>query len=200
VSSPTCITIPNSEGVAGSSCIATITYTPAANYNGPDSFTFKANDGALYSNIATVSITVQPVNDAPVADNDTAITDEDNPVLVTLHATDIDSGGLTFSILMGPSKGSLGSISSPSCASVPNGTGTPGVNCTATVTYTPGLNYGGSDSFIFKVNDGSLDSNFATVALTVNAVNDAPVAANDFYATDKDTLLSVAAPDARAGS
>jgi RHS repeat-associated protein len=194
VSSPSCITIPNSEGVAGSSCTATVTYIPAANYNGPDSFTFKANDSALDSNIATVSITVQPVNDAPVASNDTAITNEDNPVLVTLRATDIDSSSLTFSIVGVPSNGVLGPIGPASCSSVPNGTGTPGVNCIATVTYTPSPNYGGSDSVTFKVNDGSLDSNIATVGITVSSVNDASVAANDFYATDKDTPLSIGAP------
>src|SRR5215813_11138564 len=194
VSSPSCLTIPNSEGVAGSSCTATAIYTPAANYNGPDAFTFRTNDGALDSNIATASITVQPVNDAPVATNGLATTNEHSAVLVTLSATDIDSNTLTFSIVTTTSNGSLGSISSPSCASESNGTGTPGVNCTATVAYSPGLNYSGSDSFTFKVNDGSLDSNVATVALTVNGVNDAPLAANDFYSTDKDTPLNIGAP------
>src|SRR5215813_2807042 len=194
VSSPSCLTIPNSEGVAGSSCTATAIYTPAANYNGPDAFTFRTNDGALDSNIATASITVQPVNDAPVATNGLATTNEHSAVLVTLSATDIDSNTLTFSIVTTTSNGSLGSISSPSCASESNGTGTPGVNCTATVAYSPGLNYSGSDSFTFKVNDGSLDSNVATVALTVNGVNDAPLAANDFYSTDKDTPLNIGVP------
>ena len=52
-----------------------LTYTPAANYNGPDSFTFKANDGSADSNVATVSITVTPVNDAPVAFGQTVVTD-----------------------------------------------------------------------------------------------------------------------------
>ena len=53
------------------------TYTPEANYNGPDSFTFRANDGQVDSNIATVSITVTAVNDAPVANSQSVTVDED---------------------------------------------------------------------------------------------------------------------------
>src|SRR5262249_57269717 len=55
------------------------TYTPNADYNGPDSFAYRANDGAADSNVATVSIAVVPVNDAPVAQNDAAATSEDTP-------------------------------------------------------------------------------------------------------------------------
>ena len=117
VSAPNCVAIGS-----GSNCIATVTFTPAANYNGPDGFTFKANDGALDSNLATVSITVLPVNDAPVASNGTTQTNEDNPTLITLSGTDIDSDGLTFSIVNAPSSGSLGTIAAPSCIAVPNNT------------------------------------------------------------------------------
>ena len=53
------------------------TYTPAANFNGPDSFTYKAKDAALESNVATVTITVSPVNDAPVATDQAVVTEED---------------------------------------------------------------------------------------------------------------------------
>ncbi len=179
---------------SGSNCTATVSYTPIANYNGPDSFTFKANDGALDSNVAIISITVQPVNDAPVANSGTAMAAEDNPVLITLSASDIDSGNLTFTLVIGPSNGNLGPISSPTCASVPSGTGTPGSNCTATVSYASNANFSGADSFTFKVNDGSLDSNVATVNVAVNAVNDMPVAANDFYSAAKDTVFNIAAP------
>src|SRR5262249_59396928 len=69
---------------------ATRTYTPNPGYVGPDSFTFKANDGALDSNIATVSITVQAVNHAPVATDGTLTTNEDAAKDVTLQATDPD--------------------------------------------------------------------------------------------------------------
>src|SRR5207248_1734970 len=140
------------------------TYTPAANYNGGDSFTYKANDGALNSNVATVSITVTAVNDAPV----------DTAKAITLTASDVDGDALTYSIVSGPSHGSLS-------GAAPN------------VTYTPAANYNGPDSFTFKANDGTVDSAAATINITVTAVNDAPVAANDAYSTNEDTALSVAA-------
>src|SRR5207245_2366312 len=144
-------------------------------YNGPDSFTFKANDGELDSNIATVSITVTAVNDAPVASNQAVVTDEDTAKAITLGATDVEGSPLTYAIVTAPAHGTLS-------GTAPN------------LTYTPAANYNGSDSFTFKANDGSLDSNVATVTITVAAVNDAPVAANDSYTTDEDTALTVAAP------
>ena len=98
------------------------TYTPNANFHGSDSFTYQANDGLVGSNVATVSITVTPVNDAPVAADAAKTTDEDVPVDVTLSATDVDLDALTFSIVSSPANGTLGSISRPVC---------PAATCTA---------------------------------------------------------------------
>ncbi len=156
-------------------------YSPDANYNGPDSFTYKANDGSLDSNVATVSITVDAVNDAPVAANDSYNTNEDTTLNVPASGvlgndTDIDSGTLTSVLVSGPAHGSLT------------------LNANGSFSYSPDANYNGPDSFTYKANDGSLDSNVATVNLTINAVNDAPVAANDAYSTDEDTTLNVSAP------
>ena len=125
-----------------------VTYTPAANYNGPDSFTFKANDGALDSNIATVSITVTPVNDAPVANAQSVTTQQEIAKAITLTATDVDGDKLTYSIVANPAHGTL-------TGTAPN------------VTYTPALGYVGADSFTFKANDATLASNIATVAINV---------------------------------
>jgi hypothetical protein len=136
-----------------------LTYTPAANYNGPDSFTFTASDGAAGSNVATVSITVAPVNDAPIANSQGVSTNEDTALPITLGVSDGDSAPLTVSVMAGPSHGTLS-------GTAPN------------LTYTPAANYNGADSFTFKANDGALDSNVATVSITVNAVNDPPVADN----------------------
>ena len=72
--------------------------------------------------------------------------------------------------------------------------GTLALNADGSFTYTPAANYNGPDSFTYKANDGTADSNTATVTITVNAVNDAPVATADSYSTDEDTPLSVGAP------
>src|SRR5205085_2753274 len=77
-------------------------FTPAPNYNGPASFTFKVNDGILNSNIATVSITVAPVNDAPVAMNGTLTTACRITATGTLVASDIDNSNLAYSIVAPP--------------------------------------------------------------------------------------------------
>jgi CSLREA domain-containing protein len=156
-------------------------YTPSANYNGADSFTYKANDGQLDSNVATVKITINPVNDAPVAANDSYTTDEDTALTVNTpgvlgNDTDVDGDPLTAVLVAGPAHGSLA------------------LNSDGSFKYTPAANYNGADSFTYKANDGQLDSNVATVKITINPVNDAPVAADDSYSTDEDTMLTVNAP------
>src|SRR5262249_28533745 len=140
----------------------TFSYTPAANFNGTDSFTYRASDGSLTGGLATVTITVRPVNDAPVVRDASVTTPEDTPPPGPLASTaaDVDADPLTFAVVSGPSHGAL--------ALNPNGG----------YTYTPLPNYFGPDSFVFKANDGTADSNLATVTVIVTSVNDAPVAAN----------------------
>jgi gliding motility-associated-like protein len=135
---------------------ANLIYTPVAGYSGSDSFTFKANDGTTDSNLATVSIIVTPVNDAPMTSNQMLITPEDIAKDIVLMATDVDGDILSYLILTQPTHGTL------------TGTG-------ASLTYTPSLNYFGSDSFTFSANDGSTDSNIATISLDVTPVNDPPI-------------------------
>src|SRR5207249_6367674 len=119
-----------------------------ANYNGPASFTFKANDGSLDSNIATVTITVTAVNDAPVAQDGTLTTAEDTAATGTLVASDVDSATLTYSLVS--TAGSHGTVTITNAS-------------TGAYTYTPAANYNGPASFTFKASDGSLASNVATV-------------------------------------
>ena len=137
-------------------------YTPEANYHGTDSFTYRVSNGQFESNIATVSLTIAAVNDAPLASNATVTVIEDGSSLIGLVAlasdVDSDSTSLVASIVAAPLHGQVA------------------VNADGSFSYTAAPNYNGSDSFTYMVNDGELDSNIATVTLTVTAANDAPVA------------------------
>ncbi len=138
----------------------TATYTPNANENGIDTFTFQVSDGEL-TDTAVVNVTITAVNDAPEATEGlTLTTDEDTDGTAELTATDADGDTLTYSIVAGEGQA--------------NGTAT--VSGT-TVTYTPNANVSGTDSFTFKVADAT-DEDTATVAVTINAVNDDPVASD----------------------
>src|SRR5882724_3172895 len=153
----------------------TLTYTPAANYNGPDTISYTANDGTVDSNVATVAVTVTPVNDPPVAvDDDPVTTAEDTAVIVTVlgNDTDVDGDALT--------------VSSASALH-----GTVVINDDGTLTYTPAANYNGPDTISYTANDGTVDSNVATVAVTVTPVNDPPVAVDDSVTTAEDTPILV---------
>ena len=147
-------------------------YRPSADYNGSDSFTFRANDGTANSNTATVSITITPVNDAPVAVSGSAVTSEGAPVSITLSASDKDSGSLTYAVVNTPGRGTLS-------GTAPN------------LIYTPSADYNGSDSFTFRANDGTANSNTATVSITITPVNDAPVAVSGSAVTAEDALVSI---------
>ena len=135
------------------------TYTPSLNATGTDSFTFKANDGLLDSNVATVVVSITPVNDAPVAVNGTAAVLAGSTVTGTSIATDLDSPTLTYALVTNGAKG-VATINA----------------ATGAYTYTANQNAGGTDTFRFKANDGSLDSNMATITVTITPVNFAPVA------------------------
>ncbi len=159
----------------------TFTYTPAANYNGTDSFTYVVNDGQLDSAPKTVTLTITPVNDAPVAPTAilTYTTAEDtvlNGTGLLIGATDVENDPLTAKLATGgaPAHGSVV------------------INANGTFTYTPAANYNGTDSFTYVVNDGQLDSAPKTVTLTITPVNDAPVAPTAIltYTTAEDTVLN----------
>ena len=153
-------------------------YSPSLDFEGVDSFTYNATDGTSTSVPATVSITVGGENDAPVAFDDTYATDEDEPLNVAaqgvlMNDTDTENDPLTSLLVDGPSNGQVI------------------MGSDGNFTYTPEADFNGVDSFTYKANDESADSNVATVRITVNPVNDAPVAVIDSYVTDDDIPLVV---------
>lgn len=161
-----------------------VTYTPDANFHGSDSFSFRVSDGSLFSSPATVSVTVAPVNDRPVADRISITTDEDMSKWVMLSGSDVDGDVLTFIVVSSPLHGSLS-------GEVPG------------VTYTPLPNYFGSDLFMYRVSDGIAYSIETEVNITINPVNDPPVlAAIGNRSTDEDTplVLNLSSTDVDGGS
>jgi len=153
-----------------------VRYTPTANYNGDDSFTFTVSttSPAATSSAGTVSITVNAQNDAPVASNVSVTTDEDTAKVITLSGSDpVEESTVTYHKVTDPSNGSVGNITNNS------------------ITYTPNSNYNGADSFTYKVNDGNLDSNIATVSITVDPVADNPTATLADFSVNEDTSITV---------
>jgi VCBS repeat-containing protein len=152
------------QGAHGSVAIngdGTVTYTPNANFNGDDSFSYAVSDGKAESAYATVRVTITPVNDDPTANPDTATTNEDSPVDIPVLTNDTDVDGISLSVV-----------------SVTNGLhGSTSVNPDGTVRYTPVLNYNGADSFTYTISDGAGGSATGTVSVTVTPVNDAPTIA-----------------------
>jgi len=159
-------------------------YMPNPDFNGVDSFTYQAQDTGLapLSNVAKVTITVTPVNDAPVAASDAYSVDEDDALSVAalngVLANDSDAEGDSFTAVQ------VAGTSSGTVSLKPNGS----------FTYTPDANFNGVDSFTYQAKGPGLAlSNVATVTITVNPVNDAPVAGDDAYSVDEDNLLTVSA-------
>jgi VCBS repeat-containing protein len=136
---------------------------------GIDSFTFKVNDGALDSVSAKIQVKVTAVNDIPTADDQNLSTLEDTNLDITLTGMDIDGDLLTYILLNMVTEPAHGTLT---------GTG-------SNLHYLPDLNYVGSDSFAFVVNDGIVDSEPAVIMINVIAVNDAPVADNDSFSVEE---------------
>ncbi|TYQ12629.1 UNVERIFIED_ORG: VCBS repeat-containing protein, partial [Zoogloea ramigera] len=157
----------------------TYTYTAAANYNGADSFTYTVSDGNGGSNTYTVAITVSPVNDAPVAGNDSITTAEDTIKSGTLPAaTDLEGDTFIYSTGTAPAHGRVV------------------VNDDGSYLYIPAANYNGSDSFTYKVTDSHGASNTYTVSVNVTPVNDKPVASGTAITTNEDTVKTGTLPTA----
>jgi Bacterial Ig domain/Bacterial cadherin-like domain len=121
----------------------------------------------------------------PTADPQAVETDEDTLVTITLTGSDPNGDPLTFSIDTPPAHGTLGPLTSPTPTSVQ-------------VDYTPELDYTGSDSFVFEVDDGNGGTDTATVDITIDPVDDPPVAVDDSATVSEDsgpTTIDVLAND-----
>jgi VCBS repeat-containing protein len=151
----------------------TFKYIPNDNFNGVDTFVYEVKSGSSTAT-ATVTITVTDGNEIPTAANDTSTVNEDDSVIIDVKVNDIEPEGqaLTVTILNEPTNGEAI------------------VNANGTVTYTPDDNFNGMDSFTYKVNDGFRDSPPATVNITVNPINDAPVTVADNYSMTEGQVLT----------
>lgn len=160
-----------------------VTYTPALNFNGNDTFTYQVCDlgSPVQCDTAAVTIVVNPVNDPPVAENDTVTTPEDLSVTVSVltNDTDVDANldRTTVSITVAPTNGLAV------------------VNTDATITYTPSDDYSGTDTITYRVCDtGSpIYCDTAVINVGVTPVNDAPTAIRDIETTPEDTPVDIAA-------
>ncbi|MHA1939888.1 MAG: Ig-like domain-containing protein, partial [Candidatus Thorarchaeota archaeon] len=154
------------------------TYLPNPNWFGIDTFEYAISDGTIESNLATVTIEVFAVNDAPIADDDDYSTNEDFPVSVPAPGvlngdTDVEIDPLTSILVIGPVHGTLI------------------LNSDGSFDYFPDPNFFGTDAFTYIASDGALESNIATVTITVNPVDDPAVAVDDYATTDEDTPINI---------
>jgi hypothetical protein len=141
------------NGTAAINADGTVRYTPRANFHGADSFSYTISDGRGGTASASVAVTVTPVNDNPVAVNDSATTPAGTPVSVAVLANDSDLDGDALSV-----------------TAVTNGANGSAVrNANGTVTYTPNAGFSGADSFTYTVSDGRGGTATGTVSVTVNA-------------------------------
>ena len=144
-----------SHGTLDLNADGSFTYTPTASFYGVDTFTYRANDGLANSNLATVDITITPVNDPPLALDDSYNTQVDLPLVVTgpgvlLNDTDVENDPLTAVLDSGPSHGTLV------------------LNADGSFNYIPAAGFIGVDTFTYHANDGMDDSNIATVQITIS--------------------------------
>ena len=152
-----------------------VTYTPDADFNGTDSFTYTVSDGNGGTATAQVTVSVASVNDRPIAQDDTGATDEDTPVTIAVLENDSDPDGnsLTIQSVTQPSNGSAESDGE-------------------TVTYTPNAGFNGIDSFVYTISDGNGGTATAQVTVAVAMVNEEPAAQDDAVATGEDVPVTIA--------
>lgn len=163
------LTAPTHGALSGTA--PALTYAPAANFNGADSFTFQVSDGLASSAVATVSITIGPVNDPPTAVGESYVAQAGGTLTVGApgvlgNDSDIEGSSLTTQVVAAPSHGTLSLAANGS------------------FTYTPSSGYSGPDAFTYRASDGTASSAVATVTIDVQVPAPVTVFAAAFNTTN----------------
>ncbi|ELS02123.1 hypothetical protein Xen7305DRAFT_00018340, partial [Xenococcus sp. PCC 7305] len=157
----------------------TITYTPEEDFNGTDTYSYTIDDGNGGTATANVEITVGSVNDDPIANDDADTTDENTPATTAVLDNDSD-----------PDEDSLTVTSATDGAN-----GTTVVNADNSITYTPEEDFSGTDTYSYTIADGNGGTATANVEITVESINDDPIANDDADTTDENTPATTAVLD-----
>ncbi len=171
------LTITAASALHGSVVIdggTTLRYTPNDGFAGDDTISYSIADPQGLSASASVAVKVYQVNDAPVAVDDSATTKEDTLVNINVLANDSDKDGQTLTVTEATAT-----------------SGTVVIKADNTLDYTPNANFNGADTIVYAISDGALGTASAKVDVTVTAVNDAPVAADDSATTVEDTNVTI---------
>ncbi|MFP4165455.1 MAG: Ig-like domain-containing protein, partial [Chitinispirillaceae bacterium] len=149
-------------------------YTPDPDFNGSDSYTYITGDEHGDTASAAVHVTVNPVNDTPVANNDVVNVDEDGTVLINVLSNDTDVDKDILSII-GFTQGRNGTVTKEG----------------SSLRYTPDADFNGSDEFSYDISDGNGGIATGMVTVAINSINDAPVAVDDDVEVDEDGTVIV---------
>jgi VCBS repeat-containing protein len=160
-----------------------LTFTPNPNFNGTTSFGWNASDGTTFAAGETVNITVNPVNDAPVAQNDSVTTPADTAIGLNLLSNDSDADNNSLILDNLENQNTLGTVSQ---------------NADGTITYTPNPDFQSlavgetvTDTFDYTISDGNGGTDTANVTITVTGVNDVPIAVDDSATTSENGAITL---------
>lgn len=166
-----------SQPAHGSAVIqhSAVVYQPGPHFFGGDSFTYTVGDGKGHTATATVRVAITAVNDPPSAQADSATTAEDTPVTLVVLAndSDVDGDALMLLAVAQPNRGRAAPLAD------------------GRIVYSPTADFHGSDSLRYTVGDGNGGTAIGQVQVTVQPVNDPPIAADDAAVTPQDQPVSV---------
>jgi gliding motility-associated-like protein len=174
----------NDNGTPNDTSDDYLVYAPSAGFNGVDTFTYTIEDIDGESSTATVTITVNPVNDVPVAIDDIAGTIEETSIAVDVLAND-NLGDQPTLI------GNVDNSTTQGGTAVINNNGTPADPRDDYIDYTPAVDFNGTDTFTYTIRDIDGETSTATVTITVTGVNDTPLAVDDNASAVEDLLITI---------